>query len=108
MGTLAKRAGFDLSMITIKLADPRLLDNDGHIRLARQLSDAVKSVLRQVDLAFEQQENSEAYSVLLPTTNREGAQIVLEKIRTSLRSRIGEMVDQCTFSIQVIYDKSQR
>ena len=80
MRTLAKRVGFDLSMLIIKLNDAKSLSDNDRITVARQISESVKTVLRSVDLAFDYQTDGEEYSILLPATAQAGASIVRDKI----------------------------
>lgn len=80
MRTLAKRVGFDLSMLVIKLNDAKSLSDADRITVARQIGESVKSVLRSVDLAFDYQTDGEEYSILLPATAQAGASVVRDKI----------------------------
>lgn len=107
ISSLAERVGFDVSAITIKLANADQFDNDMRARMARALSESVDSVLRNVDLAFDHQEHSEEYSIVLPATNRKGAEVVMEKIETQLAKRISKLSKKAdfTFSTQTVYEK---
>lgn len=80
MRTLAKRVGFDLSMVVIKLNDAKNLSDAQRVTVARQIAESVKTVLRSVDLAFDYQTDGEEYSILLPATAQAGASIVRDKI----------------------------
>ncbi len=80
MRTLAKRVGFDLSMLVIKLNDAKNMSDADRITVARQIGESVRTVLRSVDLAFDYQTDGEEYSVLLPATAQAGAAIVRDKI----------------------------
>ncbi len=80
MRTLAKRVGFDLSMLVIKLNDAKSMNDADRITVARQIGESVKSVLRNVDLAFDYQTDGEEYSILLPATAPAGANVVRDKI----------------------------
>lgn len=80
MRVLAKRVGFDLTVLVIKLNDAKTLGDADRITIARQIGESVKSVLRSVDLAFDYQTDGEEYSVLLPATSASGASIVRDKI----------------------------
>ena len=94
-------------MIDVKLTNPGNFDEQMRIRIARVLSDAVDSVLRKVDLAFDHQEKNDSYSIVLPTTNRQGAQIVVDKIRGALDKNLGKVSKnaQFTFTVQAVYEK---
>ena len=80
LAKLAKRVGFDLSMLVIKLNDPKALSDTDRVTVARQIGESVRSALRNVDLAFDYQTDGEEYSVLLPGTTQAGATIVRDKI----------------------------
>lgn len=80
MGKLAKRVGFDLAMLVIKINDAKSLSDADRITVARQIGESVKAVLRSVDLAFDYQTDGEEYSILLPATTQAGANIVRDKI----------------------------
>jgi hypothetical protein len=80
LAKLAKRVGFDLSMLVIKLNDPKALSDTDRVTVARQIGESVRSALRNVDLAFDYQTDGEEYSLLLPATTQAGAAIVRDKI----------------------------
>ena len=80
MRVLAKRVGFDLTMLVIKVSDASSLSDADRITVARQIAESVKTVLRSVDLAFDYQTDGEEYSILLPATAQAGAAIVRDKI----------------------------
>jgi len=80
LAKLAKRVGFDLGMLIIKLNDPKSLTDADRITVARQIGESVNSVLRSVDLAFDYQTDGEEYSILLPATTQAGLAVVRDKI----------------------------
>ena len=84
LSSLAKRVGFDLSMIVVRIADADKLEESDRLSIARKLSESVKGALRNVDLAFEYQTTGEEYSILLPATSQEGANVVRDKIAKDL------------------------
>lgn len=88
MRTLAKRVGFDLSLLVIKLNDARTMSDADRITVARQISESVKSVLRSVDLAFDYQTDGEEYSILLPATAQAGASVVRDKIAKDMEKAL--------------------
>ncbi|MFW0778222.1 MAG: GAF domain-containing protein [Rickettsiales bacterium] len=106
IASLAERVGFDVSAITVKLSNPDDFDDETRGKMARALSESVDSVLRNVDLAFDHQAHSEEYSVVLPATNRKGADTVVSKIQKQLTKRINKISKKAefTFSTQVIYE----
>lgn len=84
MSKLAKRIGFDLSMLVIKINDAKAMPDTDRVTVARQIGESVKAVLRSVDLAFDYQTDGEEYSILLPATSQAGASIVRDKIAKEL------------------------
>ena len=84
LSSLAKRVGFDLSMIVVRMTNPAKLNDSDRMAVARQLSESVKSALRTIDLAFEYQSQGEEYSILLPATSKQGANVVRDKIAKDL------------------------
>ncbi len=103
---LSKRVGFDVTMLQVKLNNPLQFDKEVRIRIAQALSASVQSVLRSVDLAFDSADEEGGYSIVLPTTSLEGAQIVLDKIRRKLSVDLAIIAENAniTFTIQNIYD----
>lgn len=84
LSSLAKRVGFDLTLIVVRVADAEKLQDADRLMVARQLSVAVQKALRTVDLAFEYQGTGEEYSILLPATSQQGANVVRDKISKEL------------------------
>lgn len=105
LAKLAKRVGFDLSMIVIKTNDPKSMTDSDRITVARQISESVKSVLRNVDLAFDYQTDGEEYSILLPATPQAGANIVREKIAKDIEKnlRVGREVN-FNYIVQALHE----
>lgn len=107
MKALARRAGFDLAMLTVRLENPDQFDAAEERKISVTLAEATQMALRQIDLAFEQEVEGHTYSILLPTTSRPGAEIVLEKIRDALATRLAgiEKTPEFSFAIEMIYEK---
>ncbi|MGE3713278.1 MAG: hypothetical protein AB7F82_01955, partial [Alphaproteobacteria bacterium] len=108
MTSLAKRVGFDINMIVINFTNAARFDEDTRNKLSRALSEAVHSVLRDIDFAFDYQSRSDDFSVVLPATHRQGAQIVLERIQKSLAAKTKKISPDANFSfnIQPVYEKA--
>lgn len=77
---LAKRVGFSVSMIVIKLNEAQSLSDVDRVTVARQIGESVRTVLRSVDMAFDYQTEGGEYSILLPATGLAGATNVRDKI----------------------------
>lgn len=88
MSKLAKRIGFNLSVLVIKLNNPDTLDEAARIRVARQIGESVRTTLRGVDLAFDYQTDGNEFSILLPATPVAGANIVRDKIARDLEKNL--------------------
>ncbi len=102
---LAKRVGFDLSMIVVRLNNAEKIADNDRVTIARQLSDSVQGVLRNVDLAFEYQTNGEEYSILLPATSQQGANIVRDKIAKDLDTNLRNFGDSnFSYIVQAIHE----
>lgn len=86
--TLAKRVGFDVSMVMVKLTGADQLPDDRRRQAAMLLSDSVNDSLRSVDLAFDYQTSGVEYAIVLPATNTTGARIVMDKITRDLNERL--------------------
>ncbi len=105
LAKLAKRVGFDLSMIVIKPNDIKSMTDSDRITIARQISESVKSVLRNVDLAFDYQTDGEEYSVLLPATSQAGANIVRDKIAKDMEKNLrGKRDVNFNFIVQALHE----
>ena len=105
LGKLAKRVGFDVSMIVIKLNDPKALSDADRVTAARQIGESVKSVLRSIDLAFEYQTDGQEYSLLLPATSQAGAAIVREKIAKDMEANLrGKRDISFSYIVQALHE----
>ena len=105
LAKLAKRVGFDLTMIVIKLNEPQLLSDSERVTIARQLGESVRSVLRNVDLAFDYQTDGEEYSLLLPATPLSNAGIVRDKIAKDMeRALRGKRDVTFNYIVQALHE----
>lgn len=106
LAKLAKRVGFDLSMIVIKPNDIKSMTDSDRVTVARQIGESVKSVLRNVDLAFDYQTDGEEYSVLLPATSQTGANIVRDKIAKDMDRHLRGNKREVTFNyiVQALHE----
>lgn len=105
LGKLAKRVGFDLSMLVIKLNDAGSYDDGERVTIARQIGESVRGALRNVDLAFDYQTDGEEYSILLPATKQAGANIVRDKIAKDIeRTLKGKRDVNFSYIVQVIHE----
>lgn len=105
LAKLAKRVGFDLTVLVIKIADPKSMGDADRVTIARQIGESVKTVLRNVDLAFEYQTEGEEYSILLPATNAAGANVVRDKIAKDMEKNLrGKRDANFTYIVQALHE----
>lgn len=105
LAKLAKRVGFDLSVLVIKLNDAKSFNDTDRVTIARQIGESVRSVLRSVDLAFDYQTDGEEYSVLLPATTATGANIVRDKIAKDIAKNLhGKRDAGFTYIVQALHE----
>jgi hypothetical protein len=105
LAKLAKRVGFDLTMVVIKAADPKSMTDADRITVSRQIGESVKSVLRSVDLAFEYQTDGEEYSILLPATAQAGASVVRDKIAKDMEKNLrGKRDANLSYIVQALHE----
>ncbi len=88
MSKLAKRIGFNLSVLIIKMNAAESLDEGTRIRVARQIGESVRKTLRGIDLAFDYQTDGSEFSILLPATPVAGANIVRDKIARDIERHL--------------------
>jgi hypothetical protein len=105
--SLAERLKFTVTSLNIKLVDAEDLSIETRAQIARALAEAVDKALRNVDLAFDHHETGDEYAIMLPATDRKGAEIVMEKIREILETRTSGIMPlpAFSFSIETLYDK---
>jgi polysaccharide biosynthesis protein PelD len=98
---LARRLGFDLSMLVVRLENESELPPERRSLIPGMMADAVKTVLRKTDLVFEHQRSGYEYAIVLPNTPVGNAQIVADKITSYLGVHSGERASSGKFSISV-------
>jgi polysaccharide biosynthesis protein PelD len=105
---LARRIGFDLTIIVVRLENPSELTQDQRRLVPVAFSRAVAHSLRQSDLAFDYQRTGTEFAIVLPATRIEGAHIAIDKIKTALDSEpwLGTP-PRFSFGLQIIYEMSQ-
>jgi polysaccharide biosynthesis protein PelD len=103
---LARRIGFDVTMIVIRLENPGDLTAEQQTRVPVALSRTVKTVLRRSDLAFDYRRTGQEFALVLPATRVEGARIVIGKLAEALREELRTEAPQArfVFGVQAIHD----
>lgn len=99
--SLGRRAKFPVTLVGVGLNLPQDIAEGDQIRIGRVVSEAVRDSLRAVDLAFDYKQGNTQYSVVLPTTTREGAEIVRDKITQSLETKLRAQGVRYPFSTTV-------
>ncbi len=106
--TLAMRIGFDLSMITVRLANAGDLDDQGRNQSAKQLGSAVRHTLRRIDHVFNERRRDSEFAIMLPGTPLSDCHIVVDKIERELdKQQDKSIVDRVwySFTVQTLYEK---
>ncbi|PWU05656.1 MAG: hypothetical protein C5B51_13995 [Terriglobia bacterium] len=104
---LAERAGFDLTMVVVRLENAGDLSGEQLASVPQAFGRAVSRVLRKSDLAFDYQRTGTEFAVVLPATPMEGARAVVEKLKSSLKDALEPGVPQARFGfgIHTIHEK---
>ena len=98
---LARRIGFDLTMLVVRLENPDDLTAAQQTCVPIAFSRTVSKVLRQSDLAFDYQKTGMEFALVLPATPVADARIVVEKLQASLETELASEAPQARFSIGV-------
>jgi polysaccharide biosynthesis protein PelD len=102
----ARRIGFDVTMIVMRLENPEELTAEQQTRVPVALSRTVKTVLRRSDLAFDYRRTGQEFALVLPATPVEGARIAIGKLTKALGDELKTEAPQArfAFSLQAIHD----
>jgi len=84
---LARRVGFDVSLVVVRIGAAELRE-ELRLMVAASLAEAVTSQLRTTDLAFDYQRSGWEYAVVLPNTPFPNAQIAADKLVKTIRDRL--------------------
>lgn len=101
ISSLGRRAKFPVSMVGVGLSLPPDITEGDQIRVSRLVSEAVRDSLRAVDMAFDYNQGNAQYSVVLPTTTRDGAEVVRDKITAALEQKLRAQGIRYPFSTTV-------
>jgi len=106
VAVLARRLGFDLSSIHVRLQNLDELSAEAQARIPGVLRDTVGRVLRRTDLAFHADERGFEFALLLPGTPRDKAQIVIDKLRKGFAEILeGELAAaRFSFTVQAVHE----
>jgi hypothetical protein len=95
---LAKRMGFRLSMLVVKLNNAGEMGVEELKEASLALKDTVSKVLRKTDLAFDHSRTGQEYAIVLPGASPEDAIHVQEKLASTLETRLGDLSKRADFS----------
>jgi GGDEF domain-containing protein len=98
---LARRVGFDLTMVVVRLENPDDLTSEQRAAALRAFSHAVSHALRKTDLAFDYQRTGTEFALVLPAAPVKDAHIVIGKLRTELETEVAPQAPQARFSFAV-------
>jgi GGDEF domain-containing protein len=103
---LARRIGFDLTMIVVRLENADELTDAQRVRVPIAFGQMVSKVLRQSDLAFDYQRTGAEFAVVLPATKANGAYQVIDKLQAGIRMELAADAPQArfAFSVHAIHD----
>jgi GGDEF domain-containing protein len=103
---LARRIGFDLTMIVVRLENPSELTDEQQVRVPIAFGQVVSKVLRKSDLAFDYQRTGSEFAVVLPATKAYGAYMVVDKLQDGIKLEFAVEAPQArfAFSVHAIHD----
>jgi GGDEF domain-containing protein len=109
LSELGRRVGFDVSMVSLRLDNADELTSGQVDLIPALIGDVVKVCLRKTDMAFDYRQTGWKYSVVLPNTPLENAQIVADKLLKRIRETLPHEAERARFSAntQVIYRHEQ-
>lgn len=104
---VAQRLKFDLSLMTVRLENAAALDREAIDRIPQAFHQAVKTVLRTTDLAFESGRREPEFIVLLTGTPVANGRIVADKLLQALERELDGSASAARFgiSMQSLYRK---
>jgi polysaccharide biosynthesis protein PelD len=103
---LARRIGFDLTMIIVRLENSGELTDEQQVRVPLAFGQVVSKVLRKSDLAFDYQRTGAEFAVVLPATKANGANMVVDKLQDGIKLELAAEAPQArfAFSVHAIHD----
>lgn len=87
---LSERAGFPVAVLHLTLDDPYRLDREQRTRVAAALGRAVQASLRDTDVAFERDDATLGFTVVLPLASPEHASIVGARLEAAFAAELPE------------------
>jgi hypothetical protein len=85
---LGERKGFESSELLVRQSEAGSLIQEQQTLFALALGEATRSTFRSTDLAFEQEKDDAAFTILLPGTPLEHAEGLAGKLRKAIEARL--------------------
>lgn len=98
---LARRIGFDLTMVVVRLQNPDELDESQRTLVPRAFSHAASGALRKTDLAFDYQRTGTEFAIVLPAAAVQGARVAMSKLSEALTAELELEAPNARFSFAV-------
>ena len=98
---LARRIGFDLCMIVVRLENPDELSEAQRTLVPHAFGHAVTQALRKTDMAFDYQRTGTEFAIVLPAAPVKQAHIVIGKLAGALETELAPEAPEARFSFAV-------
>ena len=98
---LARRIGFDLCMIVVRLENPDELSEEQRTLVPRAFGHAATLALRKTDMAFDYQRTGTEFAIVLPAAPVKQAHIVIGKLAGALETELAPEAPEERFSFAV-------
>jgi GAF domain-containing protein len=98
---LARRIGFDLCMIVVRLENPDELSEEQRTLVPRAFGHAATLALRKTDMAFDYQRTGTEFAIVLPAAPVKQAHIVIGKLAGALETELAPEAPEARFSFAV-------
>lgn len=89
--TMAERVGFDVSVLLFQIVQPDGLSAEERRKIIQCLGTTASAALRPSDVAFNKRQGGFDYTIILPNTSVENAEIVVNKMRRRFLVETGEI-----------------
>lgn len=90
LGAIARRAGYPMTAVTLRLDDPYAMNRTERHLVARTLGDVVKAGLRNTDMAFDYGEDGWEFVLILSLTDGENAEMVTRRTLAAFKAALPE------------------
>ena len=98
---LARQVGFPVSLITLRLENPEELDTQDLRGVPDRVFLAATGCIRETDACFEHGGGAYDYAIVLAGTDRENAQIVVDKLQSALDGEFARTTTEARITISL-------